>query len=361
MTSVAGTELPVSKDALVGIASAGSIPAITEPAFGDDWQQHDLRPLDPDTRVIGVERAGEARAYPLLVLNHHEVVNDQFDGPLLVTYCPLCGSGIAAVREVRGQSTVFDASGFLWNSGLVMTDELTESYWSQIAATAIRGPAVGRRLSLVPATITSWAAWREAHSDTTVLLPPPASETSNWRELQRDYTRNPYRGYAANREIGVGRNTLPESDVPLHPKTQVIGITHAGAAKAYPLNLARTEGVINDTVGSLPVVVSVAADDTTLVAYDRRTEAALDSQPTNPTVDQSTVLEFERASATRLRAGGSRWTISTGHAVDGPYAGTQLEPATERAQLFWFAWLDFHPETTVYGQPTGSAPTTDAT
>ncbi len=359
--SVAGTELPVSKDALVGISPSGSIPAITEPAFADDWRSVDLHPLDPDTRVIGVTRAGEARAYPLLVLNHHEVVNDRFHGPLLVTYCPLCGSGIAAKREVRGQSTVFDASGFLWNSGLVMTDELTESYWSQIAGTAIRGPATGRTLSLVPATITSWVAWRKSHPNTAVLLPPPASGTSNWREIQRDYTRNPYRGYADNNEIGMGRNTLPETEISLHPKTHVLGITGDGTAKAYPLNVVRSEGVVNDTVGSRPVVVSIAADETTLVAYDRRVGLAIEtpheSETSSPAVDQSTVLAFERSSATHLRAGGSRWLIATGRAVDGPYEGTKLARATNRAQLFWFAWLDFHPETSVYGQAAGETPT----
>jgi len=53
--------------------------------------------------VIGVERDGAARAYPLKLLNWHEVVNDTFGQPLLVTYCPPCGSAMVAKRQVAGE------------------------------------------------------------------------------------------------------------------------------------------------------------------------------------------------------------------------------------------------------------------
>ncbi|MDZ7701597.1 MAG: DUF3179 domain-containing (seleno)protein [Halobacteriales archaeon] len=107
--SVADVDLPVPADQLVRSVPRDGIPAITEPAFAADWsgvelQAKDLfgnektiRPrLDDDERVIGVERGGEARAYPLRLLNWHELVNDTLGGPLLVSYCPLCRSGLTA-------------------------------------------------------------------------------------------------------------------------------------------------------------------------------------------------------------------------------------------------------------------------
>ena len=47
-------------------------------------------PWHDDEIVMGVEVGGEARAYPVAILNWHEIVNDTLGGqPILVTYCPL--------------------------------------------------------------------------------------------------------------------------------------------------------------------------------------------------------------------------------------------------------------------------------
>jgi hypothetical protein len=201
-----------------------ALPAITDPAFDTDWAEVDVdaryrRPtgepaLGPGATVVGVEAAGTARAYPLTVLWWHEVVNDDVGGPVLVTYCPLCQSGMVADRLVAGRATRFAVSGQLWrppdlfaaaseadgrsfgvtlgdpdarvrNSGnLLLVDEATGSYWSQLLAQAICGPRVDERLRIRPSTATTWGDWRRTHPDTTVLLPPPYSGTlspGDWR------------------------------------------------------------------------------------------------------------------------------------------------------------------------------------
>ncbi|WP_049900361.1 DUF3179 domain-containing protein [Halococcus agarilyticus] len=327
--SAGDVELPVPRSELDRGASEDAIPAITDPAFGADWSEFGVE-LDPNERVIGVERGGEARAYPLAVLNWHEIVNDEFDGPLLVTYCPLCGSGLTAERRVDGEETTFGVSGLLWNSDLVMYDRATDSLWSQILATAIRGPSTGETLSLVPSTLTAWSAWRETHPDTEVLLPPPASEAIGGAR-PRDYARDPYAGYDESRRIGIGGE---EFEGELHPKAEVIGVARDGTASAYPFDTVTSEGVINDRVGDLPVVVTVDAGDA-LVAYERRVDG-----------DE---LTFEPAGADAMRAGGSRWRRATGEALDGPHEGTQLPRANDASPMFFFAWRDFNPDTDVYG------------
>lgn len=342
--SVANVDLPVPAEQLERSVRRDGIPAITEPAFGADWSglelttrdqfgnEKTIRPrLGGDDRVIGVVRGGAARAYPLRLLNWHEIVNDRFDGPLLVTYCPLCRSGLTAVRRVRGEATVFGVSGQLWRSNLVMYDRLTDSRWAQVAATAIRGPMTGHTLELVPSTITTWGAWREDHPDSPVVLPPPASNTVVDRAAVRDYSFDPYGGYANTNQVGGGSTF---DDDRLHPKTLVIGVTAGEAAKAYPLPRVVEAGVVNDSVGDRPVVVAPAPGDT-LVAYER-------------TVDGE-VRAFEPVDDEQLRADGSRWRRSTGRAVDGPHEGTQLTAANRLPPLFWFAWLDFHPGTALYG------------
>lgn len=189
--------------------------AIDEPAFGTDWKAHAIGDryandgrMGENWTVIGIKRDGDARAYPVPVLWYHEIVNDEFGGPVLITYCQICRSGLVARRRVDGLPTRFEVSGQLWeppreytsasvakdrvrgvaerggesvrifNSGnLVLLDRATGSFWSQLLARAICGPASGDRLSVVPATIATWGEWRTKHPEGEVLLPPPHSGT----------------------------------------------------------------------------------------------------------------------------------------------------------------------------------------
>jgi hypothetical protein len=181
------------------------IRAIGEPAFGAPAEWPDdpdgYRPLIDGRTVIGVEAGGTARAYPLTVLNVHEIVNGDLGGPIIVTYCPICRSGMVADRRIDGEAATFDVSGLLWvppriqtaaseaddrvfsdredgvgnNGNLVMYDDATGSYWSQMLAQAICGPMAEQRLPIRQATTATWGEWRAEHPGTEVLLPPPAS------------------------------------------------------------------------------------------------------------------------------------------------------------------------------------------
>jgi hypothetical protein len=64
-------------------------------------------------------------------------------------------------------------------------------------------------------------------------------------------------------------------------------------------------------------------------------------------VDDEAVT-FEAADERHLRGAGSRWRRTTGEAVDGPHEGRRLRQANEVSPLFWFAWLDFHPDSELY-------------
>jgi hypothetical protein len=206
--------------------------AIVAPAFADDWSVHGIAPayrneedregLVDEQTVIALTADGLARAYPLTVLNTHEVVNDRLGPgdavggagsagtgePVIVTFCPLCASGMVATRRVGGEATRFAVTGELWmperaferaseeaghtfgathsggeeiavkhNGNLVMYDAATRSYWSQILARGICGPETGTELEIRPSTVTTWAEFRERHPGGDVLLPPPHSET----------------------------------------------------------------------------------------------------------------------------------------------------------------------------------------
>jgi len=100
-------------------------------------QPHLIKPSDVDflgegDRVISVKIGNEVRAYPLRILNWHEIVNDQIgDEPVAVTYCPLAGTSIVFDRQVNGRKLSLGVSGLLYQSTLIMYDRETESLWPQ--------------------------------------------------------------------------------------------------------------------------------------------------------------------------------------------------------------------------------------
>ena len=77
-----------------------------------------IGPLEP---VLSLVVGGDARAYPLRVLLFHEIVNDVVGGvPVLVTYCPLCNSGVVFDRRLDGDVLTFGNTGRLRHFDMVM-------------------------------------------------------------------------------------------------------------------------------------------------------------------------------------------------------------------------------------------------
>jgi hypothetical protein len=150
-------------------------------------------------RVVGIIVGSEQRAYPLQLLNVHEVVHDTLGGvPIAVTYSPLCDSAVVFDRRVNGRTLRFGVSGLLLNNNLVMydappdpvgTESVSSSLWSQLAFRAIAGPAASQnaKLTIMPGTqICTWAAWLLLHPDTTVALP---ADNDRRRMKGMDYER----------------------------------------------------------------------------------------------------------------------------------------------------------------------------
>jgi hypothetical protein len=343
-------EVPVSDDELYRAAPRDAIPAIVDPEFGADWSgvAYEIPDrsggsfvaspeLAPEDEVLGVVVDGVARAYPLQLLDWHEAVNDDLGGPLLASYCPVCRSGVVVDREVAGAVRRFGVSGFLYRANLVLYDDVSESLWSQLAARAIQGPLAGTRLDVRPSTVTTWRAWRETHPDTDVLLPPPFSGTV-LGEVRFNYEIDIYgrvRDIAETYPDYGPLGALEWGDARLRRRAVVIGVVDDGDARAYPVSAVEYDAPINDVVGDQPVVVGIGRDRT-LYAYDRR-------------VDGRTLRFRQTPDVGVVRAAGSRWRVTTGEALDGPYAGQQLTSAAEGSQLYWAAWLQFHSDTTVYG------------
>jgi hypothetical protein len=71
-------------DGIVTVLPKDAIPAILSPSFEEGSKSSWLKGND---LVVGVEIAGDSRAYPVPTLSRHEIVNDKVGGiPIAVTW-----------------------------------------------------------------------------------------------------------------------------------------------------------------------------------------------------------------------------------------------------------------------------------
>lgn len=263
------------------------IPALTNPLF---ISAEEANFLSPDSRLIGVNIKGAAKAYPISILNYHEIVNDEIAGQrIAVTFCPLCGTGIVYDAYLDGEFLEFGVSGLLYNSDVLLYDRQTESLWSQVMSTAVSGPKKGQKLRRIAAQHTDWKTWQVTHPDTKVL----SQRTGHARE----YQRTPYAGY---NESGRVFFPVANQDSRYHNKEVVITLELNGKTKAYPFSelalQAKNSGSdrITDVVAEQPIVIEFN--------LQARSGRILDAQ-------NNEIPSFS---------------------------------------AFWFAWIAFHPDTEVY-------------
>lgn len=305
-----------------------AIASIDEPRFEQvadvDW----LADTEP---VLVVTVGSTTRAYPIQIMIWHEIVNDEIEGqPVVITYCPLCNSGVAFERVVEGELLDFGTSGSLYQSALVMYDRQTESLWTHFDGLAVIGDYLGTKLSFVPTATISWTDYRRSHPDGEVLS--PADPT-------RPYGRNPYGPYDQRQEPSSGFFS-GEVDARAGAMDRVVGLQIAGAPTAISRDRLQRERVIYLQVNGRSVVVwhrpgtasalnaSIVADGTDIGATgsfytDRRFSENVDGF-----VDDAT---------------SSTWDV-LGTALSGPEADERLEPIAH-VDTFWFAWSTYHPET----------------
>ncbi len=304
--------------------------------------------LEPGEAVFGVVINGEARAYPLRIMDWHEMTNDVVGGvPLSLAYCTLCGAGIAYDgRAPNGEMYTFGTSGLLYRSNKLMYDRVTQTLWNQFTGKPVLGSLVGAtdsegaplRLNLLPIVLTTWEEWLAQHPETSVI------------DINTGYYRPYEPGMPYGDYFSEGGTMFPvwiRSDQ-LSTKNFVYGLRIGGDRKAYRLRTIVEERVVNDAVGELPVV---------LVAARGRVQTEGTGQLIGPVAYASggEVRAFERGERSftptdnpdlLLDATGREWRV-TEEALLGP-AEERLDRINGHL-AYWFGWYAFFPDTEVYG------------
>lgn len=293
------------------------IPSIDNPKY---VKAKDVDWLTEEELVLGIEYRGVSRAYPFQILVWHEIVNDRIAGePVLITYCPLCLTGLAFERKINNEEVEFGTSGKLYNSNLVMYDRKTDTYWSQASGKAIVGPLTGMRLKQMPIDTARWRDWLAAHPDTEVL--------SRDTGFSRNYGTDPYGGYYDSDAVWF---PLENRDLRLHPKEQVAGIEIGNITKAYPVSEVAKDKVVNDKIAGKALLIIEHPVTKAVRIFERELNGK--------------EVRFEMNNGRFYDVSGNEWKIEEGKIISGQ---SELKE-TPAFSGFWFSWASFHPNSEIF-------------
>jgi len=293
--------------------------------------------LQPDSIVLGIEMAGEVRAYPRDLIARPHWFNDELGGkPLMISYCILCNSGQAFVPVLEDGQRLELRNMTAFDNNTIYYCVKTGNFIQQLEARVIRGPNEGEVLESYPVIMARWEEWKRLHPDTRVYYAPPI--TLRDRIVQKMLmTMIPLSRLAArDKPWHVVRRAIDDR---LPAMSFVFGVEIGDDACAYPAKALETSPVVNDTVGGTPIVVLFDRHHDIGEVFSRRVaDRTLSFEQTDD--DAGSLVARDRET-------GTTWNVA-GHALAGPLAGTTLSPAPHWNQLFWFSWSTFKPGTRVH-------------
>ena len=247
------------------------IPSIDDPKFVSIADADFINNEEPG---LAISLNGVDRFYPFQILVWHEIVNDTFPAPLevggdqrvLVTYCPLCLSGIVFDPVVDGERVEFGTSGQLWNSNLVMYDRKTDSLWSQILGEAILGEQTGTELKILSSDQIRFGEWKSLHPDGKVL--------SRDTGATRFYGSDPYGNYYTDNDSVFF--PVSNRDSRLENKDFVLGIVVGDKAKAYLPEAVKKVGKLEDNFAGKTFVVEYVEDIDAVRIFEKMADGTLE-------------------------------------------------------------------------------------
>jgi len=231
-------------------------------------------------------------------------------------------------RTADGRALHFYLAG-INNQNFLMRDKETGTWWQQITGKAIYGPLAGAALELVLSDELTFGEWRAEFPSGQVLAPVAK------------YTKE----YDPNWEPDVAKLPVVISfpGTELKSRDVVIGLTIAGAARAYPWETFSKQSPVLDRVNGTPLLLALGPDGKSFRVFVSRIDGR-DAEFFLQGDDTGNAGKKDWKLLDTLTA--SQWNFQ-GCATSGTSQGKCLDriPALKD---YWFDWRNYHPDTTVY-------------
>lgn len=315
--------IPVA-EVLDGGPGKDGIPALENPNL---ITADETEILQNNDLVLAFKNGDEVRAYPHIILDWHEIINDNIgDVSMAVTFCPLTGTGIGWGRMLEGTETTFGVSGLLYNTNLIPYDRLSDSNWSQILNESVNGTLIGGKPELYQLLETNWGTLKQMYPEVKVV----STETG----FSRTYGVSPYGSYNTDHDFFL----FPvDKDPRLPSKEKVLAILNGNRAKAYQFSDFQSENILRDLYGGNELLLVGNQNFITVFALDGDTV----------NLEFEYVFAVDNGGIILTDNEGNEWNVF-GEAVSGPREGDQLGQV-DAMMAQWFSIPAFY-QTQLYSE-----------
>lgn len=273
--------------------------------------------LPPDIPVLVIDMEGRQRAYPVSFVSWHHIINDVIGQKnILITFCPICNTGIGYDATGYGPFVV----GGFYKGNMVMADKRTKTFWQQATGESLAGRLHPQQLELIRLDLLTWEMARDTYPNIRLVH---ASE----KDL-RPFSVPFVWGLYMNSSVVPG---VPKKDRDdrLPQKAKIIGIPRGHGDVAFP-----KEDVLNQ-IWTRDDELKLLLISKSQIVRGYYTEVEGVQLKLKYLPDEGEILD---------ETTDTRWS-SSGKQLEGSIKQDLVKwPVSEE---YWFAWRLYHPFTEV--------------
>ncbi|SDW22415.1 Protein of unknown function [Lutibacter oricola] len=256
--------------------------------------------LNDNAEVIIVSINNTTKIYPLTSIHQYECINDIIDSEkYIVTFCPKTNSTIVIKANISNKPITLRASGILYKENLVLFDENSNSYWSQMLLYGIKGTYTNESFTIAPFLETTWKTAKTYFPDALVFSNSNNKQSKNLNSISN-----------SEKVFGVINNTVKTSNVSIFKYSDF-----GDEIKIYNSSITNNTKIIGSQ--KLNFITSYSNENTFNFT---------------PILNEFPIIMKDEF--------GNKWNVF-GKAVSGPNIGTQLKPSIS-FNAEWWAWKNFY-------------------
>jgi len=250
----------------------------------------------------------EIRVYPYQYISPFESINDIVDGNrIALTYCPITDSALCWNTNFKGENFVIRASGYLLNDNVVLYDEQSDTYWSQMLAKCIKGKYAEEKNETFNFIETNWSTVKSYFKDALVFT------NTSINKSEKSINKISAKDFQDGESVyGI-----------LNERTNLNSEIHTYKYNEFQNGIE----TFQKQIGSEKIIIVGSEEHHFITSYVN------DNNSTFSPIQNNFPIVMEDSS-------GNQWNLF-GIAISGPRKGQQLKSPIGFVALGW-AWKDFY-------------------